>query len=216
MDYAVAVWVGLWTGIARSAGRAIVYPYSWGGGRPSAAPGTLAEALGLLAGGTDCSGAAGIIIWILTGRWSPSTVKGFQSSLQPLASYQGETGVFGFVCDSTGTGYHMEFCVGRAGPGVLLTLGSAGGGSGDIGLLDHNSGFGLRMRPESYFQAFARIPSALNSPLAVLSAGASAGSAAAATAPPTSAGGAVGDLASGGGASLRSGGASLKEGTSLK
>lgn len=215
MEYAVALWVGLWAGIARASGRAIVFPYSWGGGRPSAAPGSLAAALGVLAGGTDCSGAAGIIIWILTGRWSPSTVKGFQASLQPLASYQGETGVFGFVCDSTGTGYHMEFCVGRSGPGVLLTLGSAGGGSGDIGLLDHNSGFGLRLRPESYFQAFCRVPTALNSPLSVLSAGSAAGASAGALAPPTSAGGAVGDLASAG-SSLRSGGASLKEGASLK
>jgi len=189
----VAYVLALFTGISKGLKKAIFYPYTWGGGR-TAKPSTVREALGLLAAGSDCSGALGVIIWLMTGRWVPNTVAGFQASLQPLASYQGETGCVGFVHDSTGKGYHAELIVARASTGYVLTLASAGGGNGDIGLIDHNTGFGLRLRPESWFNSFALIPVG-SSPLVVgatASAAASGTLAGSVSAPSTSAGAGAG------------------------
>jgi len=197
--------LAIWTGVAKGAGRAIVFPYTWGGGRADK-PVAVEDFFAILRGGTDCSGAFGLIVWVLTGTWAPNTVKGFQKSLSPLASYQGEKHAAGVCAGSDGAGYHIEYIIMSCGTDVVLTLASAGGGEGDVGVIDHNTGFGLRVRPLSFFQQFYVMPNAVLSPLSALqydSSQAAAGS------------GAGSGAGAGVGGALKDG-ASLKEGSDLR
>lgn len=193
--------LSIWIGVAKGAGRAIVFPYTWGGGRADK-PVAVEDFFFILRGGTDCSGAFGVVVWILTGVWAPNTVRGFQKSLAPLESYQGERHAAGVCAGADGVGYHMEYIIMSCGTDVVLTLATAGGGEGDVGLIDHNTGFGLRVRPLSFFQQFYSMPGAVLSPLSALqydSSQVAAGSGAGA----------------GVGAALKDG-ASLKEGSDLR